>query len=175
VFDGKDSIMDGQLEQAGTRWVLRFTRTLRHPPEKVWRALTENAELEAWFPTTIDGERTAGAALTFRFREGELPDMRGEMLACDPPRLLELSWGGDVLRFELRPDGDGTVLTLTDTFDEVGKASRDAAGWHVKLEELAYHLDGEQPPWEEGKRWAPVHEGYVEQFGPEASTVGPPS
>jgi hypothetical protein len=63
---------------------------------------------------------------------------------------------------------------LTDTFDERGKAARDAAGWHVKLEERAYHLDGAQPPWPEGERWHPVHQAYVKQFGPEAATIGPP-
>jgi uncharacterized protein YndB with AHSA1/START domain len=166
--------MDGQLEQVGARWQLRFTRTLCHPPEKVWRALTDDAELEAWFPTTIEGERAAGAALTFRFREHEMPDMHGEMVACEPPRLLEFSWGGDLLRIELQPDGGGTLLTLTDTFDELGKAARDGAGWHVKLEELDHHLDGTRPPWSEGERWSEVHDGYVERFGPEAATIGPP-
>ena len=39
--------------------------------------------------------------------------MDGEMLAFDPPRLMELRWGEDVLRFELEPDGeDATLLTL---------------------------------------------------------------
>ena len=43
----------------------------------------------------------------------------GEVLQCDPPTLLEILWGTDTLRFELRPDGAGTVLTLIDTFDEL--------------------------------------------------------
>jgi uncharacterized protein YndB with AHSA1/START domain len=29
--------------------VLRFVRRLPHPPAKVWRALTERADLAAWF------------------------------------------------------------------------------------------------------------------------------
>ena len=41
-----------------------------------------------------------------------------------------------MLRFELEPDGSGSVLTLTVTFPEYGKAARDAAGWHVCLEQL---------------------------------------
>jgi uncharacterized protein YndB with AHSA1/START domain len=166
--------MDGQLDQAGARWQLRFTRTLRHPPEKVWQALTEEAGLEAWFPTTIEGERAAGAALTFRHRYRDLPAMHGEMHACDPPRLIEFSWGGDLLRIELRPESGGTVLTLTDTFDELGKAARDGAGWHACLDQLDHHLDGTTAPWDAGERWEQVHPGYVERFGPEAATIGPP-
>ncbi len=35
---------------------VRFSRRLPHPPEKVWRALTEAEHLAAWFPTTVEGE-----------------------------------------------------------------------------------------------------------------------
>jgi len=39
---------------------------------------------------------------------------------------------------------------------------------------LGYHLDQQKPPWEKGERWGQVHDSYVERFGPEAATVGPP-
>ena len=48
--------MYGELEQRSDgRWRLRFTRALAHPPEKVWRAITEPEHLAQWFPTTIEG------------------------------------------------------------------------------------------------------------------------
>jgi len=167
--------MEGQLEQAGGRWELRFTRRLPHPPEKVWRALIEPEHLGAWFPTDIEGERAAGATLRFPFREGEGETIEGEMLTYDPPAALEFSWGDEEkLRFDLEPDGDGTVLTFVNTFDRVGKAARDGAGWHACLDLLGYHLDGEQPPWAPGDRWGQVHPSYVERFGPEAATIGAP-
>ena len=31
------------------RYVLRYERQLRHPPEKVWEALTEPEQIEAWW------------------------------------------------------------------------------------------------------------------------------
>jgi uncharacterized protein YndB with AHSA1/START domain len=168
--------MPGQLEQRDDgRWQLRFTRRLPHPPEKVWRALTEPEHLAAWFPTDIEGERRAGAPLRFVFREGEGPVTDGEMLAYDPPSVLELRWGDETLRFELRPDAVGCVLTFVNTFTERGKAARDGAGWHACLDVLAHHLDGRQPPWTAGQRWAQVHPEYVTRFGPEASTTGPPA
>lgn len=167
---------DGQLEHRDDgRWQLRFTRRLAHPPEKVWRALTEPEHLAVWFPTTIEGERARGAPLRFAHRDGAAPAVEGEMLAYDPPRLLELRWGGDeTLRFELRPEDGGTVLTLVNAFDEVGKAARDAAGWHACLDVLRHHLDGATPPWTPGERWAQVHASYVERLGAEAATIGPP-
>src|SRR3954447_13909186 len=163
--------MNGTLEQTAAGPRLRFTRQLAHPPEKVWRALTEPEHLKAWFPDTIVVEEwTVGAPLRF-----EHPDFRfdGEVLAVEPPSLLEIRWGTDTIRLEVEPDGDGTRLTLLDTIDELGKAARDAAGWHACLDQLAAHLDGEQPP-DSSDRWRAVHPGYVEAFGPDAATIGPP-
>ena len=96
------------------------------------------------------------------------------MLACEPPSLLEFRWGSDVIRFEITPDPGGCTFVLTDTFGELGKAARDAAGWHVCLDLLACHLDGAAAPWPMGERWSEVHPGYVAKFGPEAATLGPP-
>jgi uncharacterized protein YndB with AHSA1/START domain len=167
--------MHGQLEQHAGRWELRFVRRFPHPREKVWRAITEPEHLAAWFPTTIEGERAPGAPLRFRFPGDAAPPVDGEMLAYDPPSLLELCWGdGDTLRFELAPDGEGTVLTFVNAFDELGKAARDAAGWHTCLDLLAHRLAGDEPPWAPDERWGAVHPGYVERFGPEAAVSGPP-
>ena len=58
-----------------------------------------------------------------RVPEGEGPTMDGEMLAFDPPSLMEMRWGDELLRFELRSEGDGSVLEFTNVFDELGKAA----------------------------------------------------
>ncbi|MGH9265874.1 MAG: SRPBCC family protein [Acidimicrobiales bacterium] len=166
--------MHGTLDRHGDRWTLTFVRRLPHPPEKVWRALTEPEHLAAWFPSEIHGERAAGAPLRFVFAHGEGPPTEGEMLTYDPPSVLEYRWEQEVLRFHLRPEGDGCVLTFVDTFDELGKAARDGAGWHACLDVLEHHLAGTEPPWTPQGHWSDVHAGYVERFGPEAATIGPP-
>ena len=110
------------------------------------------------------------------FRSGEAPEMEGEMLVFQPPALLEFTWGDDFLRFELRAEdgGKATVLDFVDVLEDVGKAARDGAGWHVKFDALEAHLSGESPGDDEMERWRPVHETYVKQFPPEASTIGVP-
>jgi uncharacterized protein YndB with AHSA1/START domain len=164
----------GRLARRGDRWELTFDRRLPHPPEKVFAALTEPEHLAAWFPSAITGERAVGAKLRFEFRDGaDGPPIEGEMLAWDPPRLVEFSWGDDTLRFELAPDGDGTRLTFVDTFAEGGKAARDAAGWHTCLDLLAAEVAG-APLFDSTERWREVHPGYVDALGPEAATIGPP-
>jgi uncharacterized protein YndB with AHSA1/START domain len=164
----------GRLDTAGQQAKLVFTRKLAHPPDKVWRALTEADHLKAWFPTTIEGERRAGAKLRFTFPNDEAPPMDGEMLVYDPPKVMEFRWGPDTLRIELKSEDDGTVLTLVDTLDEYGKAARDAAGWHEKLDYLEVALAGTKPQWKGGEIWKRVHPEYVARFGPEAATIGPP-
>ena len=166
--------MDGQLDAVDGRWRLRFVRALPHSRQKVWQAITEPEHLEAWFPTEIVGERAKGAPLTFSFRHGEGPDLKGEILEYDPPALLEMRWGDETLRFELAGDGEQCQLTFVNTFDELGKAARDAAGWHVCLEDLRHDLDGTTAEGSPESRWREVHARYVAAFGPEAATQGPP-
>ena len=166
--------MDGTLEQVGGAWRLRFVRTLPHPQEKVWRAITEAEHLAAWFPSTIDGQRRPGAKLHFVF-DGMDEAVEGEMITYDPFSLLEFTWGGDVLRFELEPDGSSTILTLTDIFEPVGKGARDAAGWHACLDRLDHELAGTKPGWDPHERFLQVHEAYRGRFPKEATTIGPPA
>lgn len=167
--------MYGDLQQLHDgRWQLRFTRVLAHSPEKVWRAVTEPEHLASWFPTTIEGERAAGAPLKFSFPEGQFPAFDGEMVEFEPPSVMEFRWGPDILRLELRAIDDGTELTLLDTLDERGKAARDGAGWHTCLDALERSLGGDPDAREQMNGWKDVHEHYIESFGPEAATIGPP-
>jgi uncharacterized protein YndB with AHSA1/START domain len=164
----------GTLVRQGDRWTLTFTRKVAHPREKVWRAVTEPEHLAVWYPQEIVGERKAGAPLRFVSSAGDGFD--GQMLVFDPPSVMEFTWGTDLLRIELAEDAadaEGTVLTLTDTFDDVGKAARDAAGWHECLERLVSDLDGTPLP-ALGEPWQRIHPVYVSTLGPAASTIGPP-
>lgn len=171
-MDETDTAGLGTLTREGDGWKLTFVRELAHAPEKVWRAVTEPQHLAVWYPQEIVGERRAGAALRFLSPAGDGFD--GQMLVFDPPSVMEFTWGADRLRLELRPQGSGTVLTLTDTFADLGKAARDAAGWHECLDRLASDLDGRAPaPW--GERWTQIHPAYIRALGPDAATIGPPS
>jgi uncharacterized protein YndB with AHSA1/START domain len=166
----------GELERTTDGGRLRFERRLAHPVDKVWRALTSAEHLAAWFPQTIVVEEWApGAPLRFTGDPNVSAEFEGEVLAVEEESLLEFRWGTDVLRFELEPDGDGTRLTLTDTIDELGKAARDGAGWHVCLDELERHLDGRAAEDSTSDQWRRVHQAYVDRFGPEAAAIGPPA
>jgi uncharacterized protein YndB with AHSA1/START domain len=84
--------VNGSLHTADGRSVLRFERWLAHPVEKVWRAITEPDELDAWFPAQLVGERAPGAKIRFVFptegtrtqdREGSPVDDRASTAASE--------------------------------------------------------------------------------------------
>ena len=133
---------DAILHDDRGRAVLRFERLLRHPPERVWRALTDDDEQFRWHPTPASFEPVTGGSVTW-LPGGDVPDMKpGALIEYNPPRALAHTWGEDVLRWELEPHQDGCLLILTHTFDDRFKAARDAAGWHLCLDALSASLDG---------------------------------
>jgi uncharacterized protein YndB with AHSA1/START domain len=149
----------GTMEHDGERIVLRYERLLAHPPEKVWRALTESEQLRHWFPADMEGERRAGAPLVFRFwpetheavaaKHGaeaaaeieENDALRGELLTWEPHRLLELRWDTELLRYELTDEAGGTRLVLIVRLDGQAPPESAAAGYHACLDALGTLLD----------------------------------
>jgi len=90
------------------------------PPPDVWRALTEASLLSDWFEAEVELDPRVGGAVRFRFPDGS--ELRGVVVACDPPRHLGFRWRdihllGDaaVVEFSLDPVSDGTRLTVTES------------------------------------------------------------
>ncbi len=135
------------------RFELRFERRLAHSIDRGWRSITDPDQLRCWFPAAVDMDLAVGAKLRFeltaeaqRRRDIADEDMTscGEVVAVDPPRLLEYTWSGEILRSELEPTADGCRLRLTNVFDDRAMAADDGAGWHVALEALGMALDGRE-------------------------------
>ncbi|MGH7445104.1 MAG: SRPBCC family protein [Longimicrobiales bacterium] len=134
---------DAQVERAGERWVLVFVRTLKHSPERVWRALTDPAELSEW--ASFDPDRDLGSpgrvTLTMAGGDGQ-EKAAGSVLRAEPPTLLEYRWGDDVLRWELEPAGTGTRLILRHQVSGPEWLSKVAAGWHICIDVADAFMSG---------------------------------
>lgn len=86
-----------------------------HPPERVWRALTDQAELAAWLMPN-DFVARAGARSRFDARPTHPEPIACEVLEVDPPRRLRTQWivrgQPTTVTFELRAEGSDTVLRV---------------------------------------------------------------
>jgi uncharacterized protein YndB with AHSA1/START domain len=89
---------------------------LPHPPERVWRAISEPEHIEAWLMPN-DFRPVVGHRFTFQTRPIP-PGFDGivhcEVLVVDRPRHLAYRWQGGPLdtevHFRLEPEAAGTVL-----------------------------------------------------------------
>jgi uncharacterized protein YndB with AHSA1/START domain len=161
-----------EAEQDGDQWTLVFVRTLRHPPIKVWAALTEPDQLRGWAPFAADRDlgRTGPATLTMLDDETGVELPPATVNQADPPTLLEYTWGEDLLRWELAPDGDGTRLTLRHTVADPQMVSKVAAGWHLCLAVADHLLAGSPIPPIRGQQameygFAELDKEYSERLG----------
>ena len=93
---------------------------LKHPPEKVWRALTDPVLLTEWLQPVVDLKLEPGAA--FAFKTQPYPGWDGTVhcgfLEIEAQRKLSYTWVvGDmhldtVVTFTLTPTPSGTRLSL---------------------------------------------------------------
>jgi uncharacterized protein YndB with AHSA1/START domain len=149
----------GTLETIDGRPALRFERTLDHPVERVWRAISEPAELERWFPAAVGWTPEVGE--TF-----EAAGAPVEVTEVDPPHRLGWVYAEQPHVFELTAREGGCRLVFTHVIDGVALAAQTATGWETYLSRLEPHLAGEHIPEELAHaQWAAIHECYAERFG----------
>src|ERR1700726_2453130 len=97
------------VQKDGEKWTLVLVRELRHPPEKVWQALTDPAHLREWAPFDADGSLgTVGT--TVKLTTVGAPEPRvteTSVTRADAPEILEYNWGHFDMRWELEALGGG--------------------------------------------------------------------
>jgi uncharacterized protein YndB with AHSA1/START domain len=111
-------------------------RELPHPPEKVWRALTQGRLLEEWLMKN-DFQPVVGRR--FNFRAAPMPHWNGvtdcEVLAVEPNRRLSYTWNASG---EEAASGLKTVVTWTLTPTKGGTHLRMEQSGFRPADEFAY-------------------------------------
>ena len=168
------SAFGAEVKKEDENWTLVLVRELRHPPAKVWKALTDPDHLRQWAP--FDSDRNLGTVGAAKLSTVGAPTphvTETRVKRAEVNKLLEFNWGGQDIRWELEPlEGGGTRLTLWHNIDR-RFISMGAAGWHVCFDVLeraladqpigrivgadALRLDG----------WQRLNAEYAKQFGVE--------
>ena len=164
-----------QLEKEGEKWKLIIIREFRHSPDKVWQALTDPEQLREWAPFEADGS-LARSGTTVNLTTVGVPGplvSATRVTRAEAPKLLEYSWGGNDMRWELEAIGGGTRLTLWSSIDR-HFSSMGAAGWHICFDVMD-HLLGGSPIGRivagdalKFEGWQRLNAEYAKAFGVEA-------
>jgi uncharacterized protein YndB with AHSA1/START domain len=129
---------------AGELVAVVLRRTYDAPLDDVWDAMTDPDRLKRWF-YPLSGDLRVGGTFQLEGNAG------GEILQCEPPRLLKVTFGGPTSLVELRltAEGeDGTALELEHTVPiEMAGSGAGALwvgpGWDGMLLGLSLFLSGE--------------------------------
>jgi uncharacterized protein YndB with AHSA1/START domain len=160
---------DTHREVGGDPRTLLIRRRYAAAPEDVWSACTEPERLRRFF-VPVSGDLRPGGHFQLQGNAG------GEILRCEPPRLLRMTWAyGEAppsqVELRLTPDGeDATVLELRHSpvaeHIEIDPVLNDAesglwgmgTGWELGLIGLERHLRGESPALEAAAAGGPPPE-----------------
>ena len=141
---------------------LRIERRLPGPIERVWAYIVESEKRALWFVggewelkpggvahVEFDHRRLSHEATPEEWTGMDGATMTATITRVDPPRLLayraDMGGGDSDVTFELRPHGDGVILTISQTpVDAQGKANF-GSGWHAHLDILEDRVRGVKP------------------------------
>jgi uncharacterized protein YndB with AHSA1/START domain len=128
-------------------------------PEDIWNALTSGeATQQYFFGMNVQSEWRVGATVKFIRPDGTL-DVQGEVLECDAPRRLSMTWHVEwheelrrlpaaIVSFQIEPLGDVQRLTVTESHggnidDRLFEGGR--RGWPIILCSLKTFLETGRP------------------------------
>ena len=142
----------GTVTYEGDFATLAFERHLDHPIEVVWDAITNHEQIARWNRRKARLEAGAGGSIDYVSGISQF-HVTGKILTWDPPRVYEHEWNVEpreylphgersVVRWELTPDGDGTILRITHRHLTQQTARGFVAGTHAFLDRLEDELDG---------------------------------
>ena len=132
-----------------------YTIYIAATPEKVWEALTSAEFSRQYFSGHAVETRSEGRRRLHRAHAGRRGAYRGEVIECDPPRKLTVTWnvnwpalveklGPTLVTYEIEPAGDAVKLTMLqshdrDISDDILSGGR--TGWPAILSSLKSLLE----------------------------------
>jgi uncharacterized protein YndB with AHSA1/START domain len=158
-----------RVEKDGEKWTLVLVRELRHSPDKIWKALTDPAQLREWAPFEADRSLATTGTTVKLTTVGAPMVSETKVMRAEPNKILEYNWGGGDVRWELEPQGNGTRLTLWANIDR-RYIAMGAAGWHICIDVMDHLLSGDPigriagPETMKFDGWQRLNAEYAKQF-----------
>jgi len=142
----------GTVTFEGEYATITFERSIRHPIHVVWEALTESEHLARWYMTRAHLDPREGGSIDYRSGPAQY-HVTGKILVWQPPTVFEHEWNVEprkelpkgeksIVRWELTPEGEGTLLRLTHKRLTRQTAIGFSSGIHAFLDRLENELDG---------------------------------
>ncbi|MGH6957570.1 MAG: SRPBCC domain-containing protein [Caulobacteraceae bacterium] len=155
---------EAELARFIDRYTIEYVRTYPHPIERVWRAVSDPAEVATWFWGPGRSEQRLGGGYHFG---AEVDGFEGTIAAFEPPRLIRYGgtapgassyWG-----FELQAVRGGTRVVFVQHIEPGEHPAKDwprdppgtpadtpwwpgtLSGWHRGLDHLGALMD--RRPW----------------------------
>lgn len=135
-----------------------YVSYIRTTPEQLWRALTTpEFTRQYWWDRAVESQWTVGSPVHYRYDDGQKLDIVGEILACDPPKLLSYTFTEPAGRkrdekpsrvtFAIEPEAHITKLTVThDDFAPASPTYQGVShGWPGILSNLKTLLETGEP------------------------------
>ena len=137
------------MTETSTR-TLVVQREMPHPPEKIWRALTQGPLIKEWL---MDNDFLPVVGHGFQFRSTPMPKwdgvIDGEVLVVEPNKKLSYTWNAlgleSVVLFTLTPAEGGTHLRMEHSgfrADQQQAYGGAKYGWQRFFDGLERLLDG---------------------------------
>lgn len=154
----------GKLHGTPDRPELHLTRTFRAPLADVWASITESERTARWL-ASWSGAAAPGATVRMRLEHEEgRPESDLTILACEPPRRLEVLTADEFGRWHLEArlsEDDGvTTLVLVHHLEPGSEDPSVGAGWEYYLDLLVASREGTARP-EFGDYWPAMREYYT--------------
>lgn len=138
------------MTETATSRTLVIEREMPHPPEKIWRALTEGQLIEEWL---LKNDFKPVVGHRFQFRREPMPNWNGiidcEVLEVEPNSRLSYGWASmgmeTVVAWTLTPTASGTQVRM----EQSGFPSEESAnfkgakyGWRNFIDKLERVVGG---------------------------------
>jgi uncharacterized protein YndB with AHSA1/START domain len=153
--------VDESVREGSPTRIVRASRIYPTSQQDLWNAVTEKKRVLRWF-AEVSGDFELGGRFAIK------NNADGEIIACDPPRTLGLTWefGGNIswVKVIIEEAKDGALLTLehempTDEESEAHWAQygpgATGLGWEMALLGLEVYLSGDgKSSLDAGAAWA---------------------